>query len=63
MILDIYKSDNIDNFAEKHQLTKEAKKVVKLLERVIYTGLIINYYEEDEQIPDKAVNIFVRINS
>jgi hypothetical protein len=62
-ILDIYKTDNIDDFAEKYQLTKEAKRVVKLLERVIHTGLTINYYEEDKQIPDKAVNIFVRINS
>jgi uncharacterized protein with ParB-like and HNH nuclease domain len=62
-IMDIHKTDSIDDFAEKYQLTKEEKRVVKLLERVIYTGLSINYYEEDEQIPDKAVNIFVRINS
>jgi uncharacterized protein with ParB-like and HNH nuclease domain len=63
VVLDLYKSDGLDDFAEKHQLTKESKKLVKQLERVIHTGLNINYYEEDEQNPDKAVNIFVRINS
>jgi uncharacterized protein with ParB-like and HNH nuclease domain len=63
VVLDLYKSDGLDDFAEKHQLTKESKKLVKQLERVIHTGLNINYYEEDDQNPDKAVNIFVRINS
>ena len=63
VVLDLYKSDGLDDFAEKHQLTKESKKLIKQLERIIHTGLNINYYEEDEQNPDKAVNIFVRINS
>lgn len=63
VVLDLYKHDSLDDFAEKHELSKESKKLVKQLERVIHTGLNINYYEEDEQNPDKAVNIFVRINS
>lgn len=63
VILELYKNDGLDDFTEKHQLTKESKKLIKQLERVIHTGLNINYYEEDEQNPDKAVNIFVRINS
>jgi uncharacterized protein with ParB-like and HNH nuclease domain len=63
VVLDLYKNDGLDDFAEKHQLTKESKKLVKKLERVIHTGLNINFYEEDDQNPDKAVNIFVRINS
>lgn len=63
VVLDLYKNDGLDDFAEKHELTKESKKLIKQLERVIHTGLNINYYEEDEQNPDKAVNIFVRINS
>lgn len=63
IVLDLYKNDGLDDFAEKHELTKESKKLIKQLERVIHTGLNINYYEEDEQNPDKAVNIFVRINS
>lgn len=63
VVLDLYKIDGLDDFAEKHELSKESKKLIKLLERVIHTGLNINYYEEDDQNPDKAVNIFVRINS
>lgn len=63
VVLDLYKNDGLDDFAEKHELSKESKKLIKQLERVIHTGLNINYYEEDEQNPDKAVNIFVRINS
>ncbi len=63
VVLELYKNDSIDDFAEKHQLTKESKKLIKQLERIIHTGLNINYYEEDDQNPDKAVNIFVRINS
>lgn len=63
VVLDLYKTDGLDDFAELNQLTKESKKLIKQLERVIHTGLNINYYEEDEQNPDKAVNIFVRINS
>lgn len=63
VVLDLYKNDGLDDFAEEYQLSKESKKMIKQLERVIHTGLNINYYEEDEQNPDKAVNIFVRINS
>jgi uncharacterized protein with ParB-like and HNH nuclease domain len=63
VVLDLYKTDGLDDFAEQHELTKESKKLIKQLERVIHTGLNINYYEEDDQNPDKAVNIFVRINS
>jgi len=63
IVLDLYKNDSLDDFTELHSLSKESKKIIKQLERVIHTGLNINYYEEDEQNPDKAVNIFVRINS
>lgn len=62
-VLKLYKNDGLDDFADEHQLSKDSKKIVKQLERVIHTGLNINYYKEDEQNPDKAVNIFVRINS
>ena len=62
-ILDLNKNDSLDDFAEINHLTKKEKKVIRRLERVIHTDSNINYYEEDEQIPDKAVNIFVRINS
>jgi uncharacterized protein with ParB-like and HNH nuclease domain len=63
MVLELHINDGLDDFAEKHELSKDSKKTIRLLERVIHSQPNINYYEEDEQNPDKAVNIFVRINS
>lgn len=54
---------DLDDFCEEHNIGRDAKKMLKRLDNVIFTDLNINFYEEDEQIPDKAVNIFVRINS
>lgn len=62
-VLSIHNDDSLDDFAEEHQLTREEKKVIKKLEKIIHNEYNINYYEEDDQEPDKAVNIFVRINS
>lgn len=54
---------DIDDFIEDNGLNKLERKILKRLERVITVESIINYYEEDTSDPDKAVNIFVRINS
>lgn len=64
-IIKLHSSDNydLDDFADDNKLTKEEKKVIKRLDKVIFTDLLINFYEEDTEDPDKAVNIFVRINS
>ncbi|MCK9160050.1 MAG: DUF262 domain-containing protein [Bacteroidaceae bacterium] len=64
-ILSLHQDEEYDlyDFAEEYKLSKESKKILKRLDKVIHTDLIINYYEEDDQKPDKAVNIFVRINS
>lgn len=64
-ILSLHQDENydLDDFAEEMELDKESKKMIKRLDKVVHTDLIINYYEEDDQKPDKAVNIFVRINS
>lgn len=53
----------IDEFAEDNNIDKESKRLLRLLDNVIHTKLNINFYEEDEQKPNKAVNIFIRINS
>lgn len=53
----------IDEFAEDNNIDKESKRLLRLLDNVIHTKLNINFYEEDEQKPDKAVNIFIQINS
>lgn len=52
-----------DDFADDHEISKEEKKMIKKLEKVIFQQNLINYYEEETEDPDKAVNIFVRINS
>ncbi len=64
-ILSLHQDENydLDDFSEEKELDKESKKMLKRLDKVVHTDLIINYYEEDDQKPDKAVNIFVRINS
>lgn len=64
-ILDLYSGDteDIDDFSDTNELTKEEKKVLRKLEKVICNTHLINYYEEDTTDPDTAVNIFVRINS
>lgn len=54
---------DLDDFASDNCLERSEKKILKKLENVIFTNLLINYYEEDTQDPDIAVNIFVRINS
>ncbi len=54
---------DLDDFIEDNNIERDSKKILKRLDSVIYNGRNINYYEEDEQRPDKAVNIFVRINS
>ena len=64
-ILSLHQDENydLDDFAEEQELDKESKQMLKRLDKVVHTDLIINDYEEDDQKPDKAVNIFVRINS
>ncbi|MDR2868857.1 MAG: DUF262 domain-containing protein [Deferribacteraceae bacterium] len=63
-ILSLHQEEyDLDDFAEDNSLSKDSKKMLKRLDKAMFTDLNINYYEEDEQNPDKAVNIFVRINS
>jgi len=54
---------DLDDFSDEYQLSKEEKKRVKLLEKVVFNHALINFYEEDDSSPERAVNIFVRINS
>lgn len=63
-ILSLHKGEyDLDDFTKEHQIEKASKKILRKLDRIIHNENLINYYEEDEQDPDKAVNIFVRINS
>jgi uncharacterized protein with ParB-like and HNH nuclease domain len=64
-ILELHQSNeyDLDDFTEEFELSRESKKIIKHLDKVVHNEYLINFYEEDEQNPDKAVNIFVRINS
>lgn len=63
-ILSLHKDEyDLDDFIDDNNLTKEQKKIIRKLDKVIHNKNIINFYEEDEQIPDKVVNVFIRINS
>ncbi len=53
----------IDDFIKEKELDREAQIIIRKLDNVIHNTTPINYYEEEDQNPDKAVNIFVRINS
>lgn len=64
-ILDLSDSEKytLDDFIDDNKLTKLNKDIIRKFRRLVYDGRVINFYEEDEQKADKAVNIFVRINS
>lgn len=54
---------DLDDFADEHNLNKDQKKMIRRLEKIVFNEPLINYYEEDDSSPERAVNIFVRINS
>lgn len=63
-IVPFHKSgEEISDYFSEVYLTKEQRKIVKLLDNTIFNDTAITFYEEDEQNPDKAVKIFTRINS
>ena len=57
-----YQNDNkFDEFVEK--FNKSEKEILRQLRRTILEKELINFYLEKEQDLDKALNIFIRINS
>ena len=66
VILDLAQNNGFRIFRNEHNLTGNEEDILDQLYRSIFgsgsTGSI-NFYEEDDQDPDKAVDIFVRINS
>lgn len=51
------------DFCMNNQIGELGRRILALLRDAIHTQYFINYYKEDTPNPDKAVNIFVRINS
>lgn len=61
-ILNYTNEENFDEFAENLE-SSFARKAVRQLRRTILEKPIINYFLEKDQSIDKALNIFIRINS
>lgn len=54
---------NLDDFLDEYVDDRNRKKRLRKLNDSIFTDLTINFYEEDTESADVAVNIFTRINS
>ena len=61
-ILNYQNEEKFDEFIEKFD-SSFAKKALRQLRRTILEKEVINYFLEKEQDLDKALNIFIRINS
>jgi uncharacterized protein with ParB-like and HNH nuclease domain len=61
-ILNYTSEENFDEFAENLE-SSFARKAIRQLRRTILEKPIINYFLEKDQSIDKALNIFIRINS
>lgn len=55
--------DEIGDYFNEVVFERNERQIINRLKKVIFTDLIITYYEEDDPTPDKAVKIFTRINS
>jgi uncharacterized protein with ParB-like and HNH nuclease domain len=61
-ILNYSDDETFDNFVEEFE-NSFSRKAIRQLRRTIVEKPIINYFLEKEQNLDKALNIFIRINS
>lgn len=62
-ILNFKTEDDLDNFIDESDFNSKNKSIIRKLYRVICTKNLINYYLEESQELDKALNIFIRVNS
>ena len=63
-IIDFHNShEETSDYFSDIELTKNERKVIKKLDDTIFGSSVINYYEEEDSNPDRAVKIFTRINS
>lgn len=61
-ILNYKNEEKFDNFVES--LNESLSRIIlRKLRRVVFERQIINYFVEEEQDLDKALNIFIRVNS
>lgn len=62
-ILDFNNFTDFSNFLIKNNFNNFQIDILSKLQQVIHSDRLINYYLEKEQDYDKALNIFIRINS
>lgn len=58
-----YDSGRVRKIAKEFNLNENEEDRLDLLHQKIFDKTLINFYLEEEQNPDKAVNIFIRINA
>ncbi|EOB4243567.1 DUF262 domain-containing protein [Campylobacter jejuni] len=58
-----YDSGRVRKIAKEFNLNENEEDRLDLLHQKIFDKNLINFYLEEEQNPDKAVNIFIRINA
>lgn len=59
----ILTADSLLDISNQHGLVSSEYKILERLQKVVLNENVINYYLETEVAADKAVDIFVRINS
>jgi len=62
-ILDLRNLATFNQFVTDNKLSKKSIETLARLQEVIHSDKLIQFYEEKEQNLDKALNIFIRINS
>lgn len=58
-----YETSRVRKIAKEFNLTEAEEENLDKLHQKIFDARIINFYLEEEQNPDKAVNIFIRTNA
>lgn len=62
-IINFNKDADLDNFIDSNNFNQTNKSILRKFYQVICKEKFINYYLEESQELDKALNIFIRINS
>lgn len=62
-ILDLRNLSKFNTFVTENRLSIASIEILSALQEAIHSDLTVNFYLEEEQSLDKALNIFIRINS
>ncbi len=62
-IVEIHQHENLDDYLDNIGANRDERQILRKLDKLVFDERCINYYLEDSQDADKALNIFIRINS